>query len=435
MASKGIPRKDSVLDVRDARAKAKASPGTRIFSTIGKDNSSTWEPGLPSQVVSRREHKVPKVKDDAKKPESLKKIDCDPKRINGLRQEAKEEWLDRALKAIPEGRATVQDIFEVVTNPKFASGVERKVGRAILSNLTESYFFFSEKQRGIIEKCKLADKFGAPSDSDGEDDDEAGHRGKEFRDKEDEDPGHSQGEEEREAQLQRQEDRRRRKEQEKKAMLAAMEEERLRKEEQKRQLDAERKAFEEKEKRRKAKIGAAFNPDAEEDEETKKQIAATKKASYDLPKVPESLRGVFADAAHPWANDAMGGNTLLAEAHQQLLQKAGGPKRKKSRSPRGKSRSRSKSRSDSRHRRRRDRSRDRIQDRGRDRRSRSRRRRDRDRDSDGPKGPMSGSRQLQSAPSRAGGNRSPTPDGANRGQMRAARKAKMMQQLMGGGKF
>merc|ERR1719326_1590873 len=157
-------------------------------------------------------------------------MDCDPKRINGLRQEAKVEWLDNALKAIPEGRATVQDIFEVVTNPKFASGVEKRIGHALLSNLTESYFFFSEKQRRDIEKCKLAEKFGVASDSDGEEAGQSSRRGH-GRERQEDSPGHSESEAEREKD--RQERRRQqqiRKGAEKKAALAAMEEEKKRKE-------------------------------------------------------------------------------------------------------------------------------------------------------------------------------------------------------------
>jgi len=146
-----------------ARTAGKQGPG---YATLDKDGKKvTWEPGLPADVV-RRERK-PVRKEAEKKPEELQ-VPCDLKATLKLTPNAKANWLDEALAAIPCNRCQPLDIYDIVTHPKFSSGVPEKVGRRMRLALKESLPFFSEKQRGkLMARCRFAEDFRSQdSDSD-----------------------------------------------------------------------------------------------------------------------------------------------------------------------------------------------------------------------------------------------------------------------------
>lgn len=127
------------------------------FTTLNKDGKPVWEPGLPAEVTSRRVHKP--VKKEA--PEEAA-VPCDLRNTLKLPPPARADWLDRALRAIPQGRAKVQDVFNVVTHPKFVLGLPEQTGRKMLRRVAESLDAFSEKQRTtLVAKCKLAELFQA----------------------------------------------------------------------------------------------------------------------------------------------------------------------------------------------------------------------------------------------------------------------------------
>mmetsp|Transcript_28765 Transcript_28765/g.91660 ORF Transcript_28765/g.91660 Transcript_28765/m.91660 type:complete len:466 (-) Transcript_28765:78-1475(-) len=139
------------------------------FTTLNKDGKPVWEPGLPAEVTSRRIHKP--VKKDV--PEEVP-VSCDLRSTLKLPPGARADWLDKALRAIPQGRAKVQDVFNVVTHPKFVAGVPDRVGRKMLQRVAESLDAFSDKQRTtLVAKCKLAELFQASAlGAEGEEDDE-----------------------------------------------------------------------------------------------------------------------------------------------------------------------------------------------------------------------------------------------------------------------
>mmetsp|Transcript_80834 Transcript_80834/g.237592 ORF Transcript_80834/g.237592 Transcript_80834/m.237592 type:complete len:469 (+) Transcript_80834:36-1442(+) len=138
------------------------------YTTLNKDGKPVWEPGLPAEVTSRRVHKPAKKE----APEEAA-VQCDLRNTLKLPPPARAEWLDKALRAVPHGRAKVQDVFNVVTHPKFVLGLPEQLGRKMLRRVAESLDAFSEKQRTtLVAKCKLAELFAASGTGvDGEDDD------------------------------------------------------------------------------------------------------------------------------------------------------------------------------------------------------------------------------------------------------------------------
>lgn len=145
-------------------------PSAPEYTTLNKDGKAVWEPGLPAEVTSRRVHRP--VRKEA--PEEVS-ISCDLKITLRMTPQGRAEWLERALRGIQQSRAKVQDVFNVITHPKFVSGVPDRIGRRMLRRVAESLEIFSEKQRvTLVAKCKLAELFQASgSGADGEVDDEA----------------------------------------------------------------------------------------------------------------------------------------------------------------------------------------------------------------------------------------------------------------------
>lgn len=303
-------------------------------------------------------------------------MSCDLRLILKMSASNKGDWLEKALKAMMAGKTKVQDVFNIVTHPKFASGVSEKYGKRMFQMVTENMDQFSDKQRLTLSRCKLAS--GNAKEEDSED----------------------------EAKIKRR--RRSRSRSHARSTTASPPrpqsgnpqqedddgEDSKRQEEEKRRVEAQKRKMKEQEAKRKAKLGSAFQFEPEDEaESTKKQLQnKLDKASRkeELPSLALAWGSGGRDA-DPRFVEAMGGDKLLQEAHKILRHAAGS------------------GRIDSR--------------RSRSRRSRSRRRnRERSRSPKRPGGPHVRS---------SGSYRSPTPDGRARGQARAARKAKMIASLMG----
>lgn len=374
------------------------------FTTLDKDNKLVWEPGLPAQVVSRRRCSTNLKKD---RPEELP-VPCELKITLRLAPVAKADWLGKALRAIPRGHAKAQDVYNIVTHPKFSAGVPPRIGRRMLRLVTESESTFSEKQlTTLMTKSELA-QFAMPSDLAGNDDDQ---------DEDEVDVLDAMPDDEREknqrlpglghlSQVSQEEQ-------------VRFEQEFLERERQteaqRKRLDAERRAFEERERQRKARISGAFivGDDEEEAEVPVKPHSSFRRDEWargegsvgrPLPYLP-SLQDIGKQeppAANPAFVEAMGGDKILQEAHK-ILKKASASMEESGGSRRRKSRSRSR----------------RLRSLSRRRRSRSRSYR---RSGDG----FSSGRLRE-----FGSLRSPTPDGRARGQARAARKAKMIASMLG----
>ena len=48
---------------------------------------------------------------------------------------------------LPKTTSQVQDVFNIITHPKFSSGVAEKYGKRMLQTVAESMDLFSDKQR------------------------------------------------------------------------------------------------------------------------------------------------------------------------------------------------------------------------------------------------------------------------------------------------
>eukprot|EP00401_Gymnodinium_catenatum_P041371 CAMPEP_0117466494 /NCGR_PEP_ID=MMETSP0784-20121206/5170_1 /TAXON_ID=39447 /ORGANISM="" /LENGTH=414 /DNA_ID=CAMNT_0005260435 /DNA_START=172 /DNA_END=1414 /DNA_ORIENTATION=+ len=132
------------------------------YTTVDKDGRVVWEPGLPAMVTSRRQ---PRAQPKQVDPDELP-VPCELKTTLRLTSEAKPDWLYKALRAVPKGRAQVSDIYNIVTHPKFASGVKEWHGQRMLRMVRDNADLFSEKQRStLVKKCELARLFRSPSRS------------------------------------------------------------------------------------------------------------------------------------------------------------------------------------------------------------------------------------------------------------------------------
>lgn len=342
-------------------------------------------------------------------------VTCDLRMTLKMPGSSKAEWLEKALKAMP-GKAKVQDVFNIITHPKFSSGVAEKYGKRMLQTVAESMDLFSDKQRITLSRCKLVELFQPGGAGEARDDDSG-----------DETPPEAPKMPKRRKRSRSRSQKRRSPSPAKKpAMQNAVSpsrgravsrdagrpdisksreadeeedpdwKERYRKqEEEKRRAEAEKKVQQDREAKRKAKLGAAFQLEDEDDAANARAQLASKLSGRkeELPSLAMARASAGRDA-DPRFVEAMGGDKLLQEAHKILRSAAG--------SGRLGATSRSRSRSRSR-RRRRERSASASRDRGRR-----------------PPNVRS-----------SGSYRSPTPDGRARGQARAARKAKMIASLMG----
>lgn len=333
------------------------------FSTVNKDGKTIWEPGLPASVTARR---VTATSTD------VPAVSCDLRLTLKMSASHKAEWLEKALRAILAGKTKVQDVFNIVTHPKFASGVSEKHGKRMFQALAENMEHFSDKQRLTLSSCKLASLFhGEP---------EAVKRSP-SRDPSPKARARSRSPSQRPGAQEHQ---------------PSPEEEDINKkqEEEKRRIEMQKRKLKEQEEKRKAKLGAAFQfePEAEA-ESNKKQLQSKLEKSHRKEELPSLSRAPFGRDADPRFVEAMGGDKLLQEAHK-ILRHAAGSGRIENHS-----------------------------------RSRSRRRRK----SRSPRSPRSAKHHGGSKPHvrSSGSYRSPTPDGRARGQARAARKAKMIASLMG----
>lgn len=414
------------------------------YVTLTKDGKPVWEPGLKAEITSRRQPQRKRKSDET----DDEPIVSDIKVVLRMSPQERVDWVEKALAAMPRGKVKGQDVFDIITHRKIVSGVPDEVGQQMLQMVKESIVFFSEKQQHMIVKCRLVKEF------------KSGDRHKRRR----RDDGESSKSSDEETVIRRKlhtdtsirfQERRGSEVYEARASAegskdqppppppppndispeektrlereyAEVEMERQRKkQEDLRKIDIERKAHEERERQRKAKIGNVFLMGGEEDESEMPQTSlrpmVEKRAEDRLrildgeSKVAQALGfsavgGASSSTATPAQNSSaivtMGGDNIVNEA-QQILQKGAGVYLAQQEKRKKRSRSRH-----SRSRRRRSRTRSR---------SRSRSRRNR-------RGPP-----VQGADRRVrvfDSLRSPTPDGHLRGQMRAARKAKLMKQML-----
>lgn len=431
--------------------------GRSGYTTLNKDSKVVWEPGLPAQCISRRHH-APRNAADA----ADERLTCDLKTTLKLSADAKADWLPRALKGIQQKQAKAQDVYDIVTHPRFVSGVGNRVGQRMLRSVTDSIHVFSEKQRDSFSKSKLFQEFavqsqlkpqddssddeakgsGARSQSRGRSSSSSAPAGGDAKAEKRPSVGDPKGERRRRSHS-REKDKRqdskapaapgssapplpagevhgssRRSDREEKARIErAFRDQENKREDDRRAAEAQKQSMQDRENARKAKLGSAFLVDDEEEDDDQPEMhqAMVRRAEEKRHEervgannsmieysAAASSRGQPSNEPQEAGRfvESMGGGSILHEAQRLLLQKAGGEMRSPSVVRR---------------------------DRNKPVRSRSRRRR-RSRS-------RSRSRSLPNTRSggvrSSGSYRSPTPCGRARGQARAARKAKMIASMLG----
>mmetsp|Transcript_33385 Transcript_33385/g.85074 ORF Transcript_33385/g.85074 Transcript_33385/m.85074 type:complete len:441 (-) Transcript_33385:93-1415(-) len=416
------------------------------YVTLNKDGKPVWEPGLRAEVTSRRK---PQIRRERPETEEAP-VSCDLKNTLKLTPSERATWLDKALSAIPKGKAKAQEVFDIVTHRKFASGVPEELGQQMLKQVKESLVFFSDKQQHNIAKSKLVREF-KPSDPNRkrsrrtDSDDEASKSSDDELAPSSRRPERGGGREEERRHHEAPEARSDNKESDKDSPpppppegelslspeervrmereLAEREKERLRKrEEELKRLELDKKAHEERERQRKAKIGNAFLVGGDDEDDLPPQPLLrplVEKKAEDRLRVDDSGSSGLkysssstgssgtASVQHGAAIATMGGDSIVSEA-QQILQRGAGAFLE-------------------------------LEKQKRSNRSRSRRRRSQSRSHSSPSRSRKGPPQRARRPPQPGEERrnrtyenlrSPTPDGHLRGQMRAARKAKLMAQML-----
>jgi hypothetical protein len=126
------------------------------YTSVGKDGRVCVEPGLAPEVVRRQRR--PQRRDN--KDDDM--VHCELKSTLKLSSEKKPDWLYKALTGLARkgGKAQIQDIFNILTHPKFVAGVEEWHRLRMLSMVRDHLDLFPERQQNC-----LLEPFRAPSRS------------------------------------------------------------------------------------------------------------------------------------------------------------------------------------------------------------------------------------------------------------------------------
>lgn len=118
---------------------------------------------IPGEVVSRR-HRVAK-KPEPKEPEE---VVVDLKAAIMLKPEARLKWLTKACKMVSDNLASSTDLYDIVVNRKFVSGMPDRVVRKISTLLQDSMDIFSDKQQRYLSstECPIQARLTARDDRD-----------------------------------------------------------------------------------------------------------------------------------------------------------------------------------------------------------------------------------------------------------------------------
>lgn len=101
---------------------------------------------IPGEVVARRA-RIPKKFVPEKEPDE---VSVDLKAAVALKPEARLKWLTKACKMVTEGTASSTDLYDIVVNRKFVSGMPERVVRKISLLIQDSLSLFSDKQQRYL---------------------------------------------------------------------------------------------------------------------------------------------------------------------------------------------------------------------------------------------------------------------------------------------
>jgi len=122
------------------------------------DDANPLNRRLPAEVVSRRR----KVEKEDKEETNLA---IDRGQVLGMKPEQRCKWLMKALQRAQVGRASLNDIYDVVAHTKFPSDATDKVGYRMYCCIRANLGIFSSKQQRFLgSECRLAQLFGRHGD-------------------------------------------------------------------------------------------------------------------------------------------------------------------------------------------------------------------------------------------------------------------------------
>jgi len=95
---------------------------------------------IPGEVVSRR--RAP--------PKEPEEVVVDLRTVTLLKPEGRLKWLTKALKMVTDNTASSTDLYDIVVNRKFVSGMPERVVRKVAAAIQESLDLFSDKQQRYL---------------------------------------------------------------------------------------------------------------------------------------------------------------------------------------------------------------------------------------------------------------------------------------------
>mmetsp|Transcript_1575 Transcript_1575/g.4052 ORF Transcript_1575/g.4052 Transcript_1575/m.4052 type:complete len:429 (-) Transcript_1575:19-1305(-) len=102
---------------------------------------------LPAEVVSRRAYvKKPPPEEKALEDQVI----VDIKAASLLKPEARLKWLAKACKMVTDGRSTATDLYDVIVNRKFTSGMPERLRRKLTGIVKENMDAFSDNQQRYL---------------------------------------------------------------------------------------------------------------------------------------------------------------------------------------------------------------------------------------------------------------------------------------------
>mmetsp|Transcript_7831 Transcript_7831/g.22484 ORF Transcript_7831/g.22484 Transcript_7831/m.22484 type:complete len:360 (+) Transcript_7831:187-1266(+) len=101
---------------------------------------------IPGEVVSRR-RVAPKRPGPEKEPDE---VVVDLRTAVLLKPEARLKWLTKAVKMVTDGTASSTDLYDIVVNRKFVSGMPERVVRKVSVVIQDSLDLFSDKQQRYL---------------------------------------------------------------------------------------------------------------------------------------------------------------------------------------------------------------------------------------------------------------------------------------------
>lgn len=122
------------------------------------DDANPLNRRLPAEVVTRRR----KVEKEEREETPLA---VDRSQVLAMKPEQRCKWLIKALQRGQIGRASLNEIYDIIAHTRFPSDASDKVGYRMYSTVRTNLGIFSSKQQRFLStECRLAQMFGRNGD-------------------------------------------------------------------------------------------------------------------------------------------------------------------------------------------------------------------------------------------------------------------------------